>query len=95
MQAAGKLKIPVLAGIVIVKSPAMAKYMNEKVAGVFVPDEIIKPLSAAGKEDRPKAAIELMAKLMKELKPMCQGFHIMAMGWEKYVPELISKAGLA
>jgi len=36
-----------------------------------------------------------MANLMKELKPMCQGFHIMAMGWEKYVPELLEKAGLA
>jgi len=95
MKSAQKLKVPVLAGIVIVKSPAMAKYMNEKVAGVFVPDEIIKPLSSASKDDRPKVAIDLMANLMKELKPMCQGFHIMAMGWEKYVPELIQKAGLA
>jgi len=95
MKAASKLKAPVLAGIVIVKSPAMAKYMNEKVAGVFVPESIIKPLGAASKEDRPKVAIDLMAKLMTELKPMAQGFHLMAMGWEKYVPELMQKAGIA
>ncbi len=95
MKTASRFKTPVLAGIVIVKGPAMAKYMNEKVPGVFVPDSIIKPLSEAGKEDRPKLAIDLMAKLMKDLKPMCQGFHIMAMGWAKYVPDLMQKAGVA
>jgi len=95
MKEAEKFKVPVLAGIVIVKSAGMAKYMNANVAGVFVPESIIKPLAEASKEDRPKVAIDLMANLMKELKPMCQGFHIMAMGWEKYVPELLEKAGLA
>ena len=95
MKEAEKFKVPVLAGIVIVKSAGMAKYMNANVAGVFVPENIIKPLAEASKEDRPKVAIDLMANLMKELKPMCQGFHIMAMGWEKYVPELLEKAGLA
>ena len=94
MKEAEKFKVPVLAGIVIVKSAGMAKYMNANVAGVFVPESIIKPLAEASKEDRPKVAIDLMANLMKELKPMCQGFHIMAMGWEKYVPELLEKAGL-
>ena len=94
MKSASRLNVPVLAGIVIVKSPAMAKYMNEKVAGVFVPDDIIKPLASASKDDRPKVAIDLMANLMKQLKPMCQGFHIMAMGWEKYIPELLQKAEL-
>ena len=94
MKEAEKFKVPVLAGIVIVKSAGMAKYMNANVAGVFVPENIIKPLAEASKEDRPKVAIDLMANLMKELKPMCQGFHIMAMGWEKYVPELLEKAGL-
>ena len=95
MKEAEKFKVPVLAGIVIVKSAGMAKYMNANVAGVFVPENIIKPLAEASKEDRPKVAIDLMANLMKELKPMCQGFHIMAMGWEKYVPELLEKAGVA
>ena len=95
MNQAGKFKVPVLAGIVIIKSPAMAKYMNEKVAGVNVPEAIIKKLSDASKEHRAKVAIELMATLMKELKPMAQGFHIMAMGWEKYVPSLLGQVGLA
>ena len=53
--------------------------------GVFVPDSMIKPLAEASKEDRPKRSIELMAEFIREIRPMCQGIHIMAMGWEKYV----------
>ena len=89
MNQASKFGVPVLAGIVIIKSPAMARYMNENVPGVIVPDYIIKQLAEVPRKDRPKKSIELMAELIKELKPMCQGIHIMAMGWERYVPELL------
>jgi len=94
MKKADKFKMPVIAGIVIVKSPAMAQHMKEHFGGVNIPDSIVKPLENASKDDRPKVAIELMAKLMKELKPMCSGFHIMPIGWERYVPELLDQAGL-
>jgi hypothetical protein len=36
----------------------------------------------------------LTAELINEIKPMCQGVHIMAMGWEKYVPGLLDACGL-
>jgi len=64
------------------------------VSGVFVPDSIIKPLAEVSKKERAKKSIELMAELIKELKPMCQGVHIMAMGWEKYVPDLLDACDL-
>jgi len=94
MNQASKFGVPVLAGIVIIKSPAMARYMNENVPGVNVPDHIIKQLAEVPRKDRPKKSIELMAELIRELKPMCQGIHIMAMGWERYVPELLDACEL-
>ncbi|RKX96699.1 MAG: 5,10-methylenetetrahydrofolate reductase [Spirochaetes bacterium] len=94
MNKAQKYKVPVLCGIVIIKSPGMAKYMNNFVPGVFVPDNMIKPLAEASKEDRPKKSIELMAEFIRKIKPMCQGIHIMAMGWEKYVPEMLDMCDL-
>lgn len=89
MNEASKSNVPVLAGIVIVKSAGMARYMNANVPGVLVPDSIIKTLAKTSKKKRAKKSIELMAEIINEIKPMCQGIHIMAMGWEKYVPDLL------
>jgi len=94
MNKAQKFNVPVLCGIVIIKSPGMAKYMNNFVPGVFVPDSMIKPIADASKEDRPKKSIELMAEFIRKIKPMCQGIHIMAMGWERYVPEMLDMCEL-
>lgn len=89
MNEASKFNVPVLAGIVIVKSAGMARFMNANVPGVLVPDSIIKTLAKTSKKKRAKKSIELMAEIINEIKPMCQGIHIMAMGWEKYVPDLL------
>ncbi|MBA7613725.1 Bifunctional homocysteine S-methyltransferase/5,10-methylenetetrahydrofolate reductase [subsurface metagenome] len=88
------IKVPVMAGIVVLKSAGMAKYMNENVAGVFVPDDIIKEMAATPKEDRKKKAIEISARIIRELKPICQGIHIMPLGWDDTVPEIIKQADL-
>ena len=85
-------KIPVLAGIIPLKSVGMARYMNKNVAGVFVPEELIGKMAAA--EDKARMGIEIAANLAKELKGMCQGVHIMAIGWEKKVPAILDAAGL-
>ena len=88
------LNVPVMAGIVFLKSPGMAKFMNANVAGVHVPDAIIDELAGAGKEGRVEKSIEISARLIKELKGSCQGIHIMALGWERHVPAVLEMAGL-
>jgi methylenetetrahydrofolate reductase (NADPH) len=85
-------KVPVLAGIIPLKSAGMAKFMNKNVAGVFVPDDLIERM--ADTEDKVKTSIEISAELIKQLKEMCQGVHIMAIGWEKKVPLVLDAAGL-
>ncbi len=88
------LKVPIMVGIVMLKSAGMARFMNANVAGVYVPDKLIKIMAKASKEERPKKSIEITASLIKEMKGMCQGVHIMPLGWDKYVPDVLEKAGL-
>jgi methylenetetrahydrofolate reductase (NADPH) len=87
-------KIPVIAGIVILKSAAMAKFMNANVAGINVPESIIKEMEETKKEDRKKKAVEITARIIRWLKPLCQGVHIMPLGWEELIPKVISEAEL-
>jgi len=84
--------IPILAGIIPLKSAGMARFMNKNVAGVSVPEELIALMSKA--EDKVRTGIEIAARLIKELKGMCQGVHIMPIGWEKKVPAILDAAGL-
>jgi 5,10-methylenetetrahydrofolate reductase len=86
------LNVPVMIGIVLLKSGGMARFMNKNVAGVHVPDALIDEMGKA--EDRVKKSIEIAARLIKEMKSMCQGVHIMAIGWEKRVPAVLDAAGL-
>ena len=94
MNRVSKYGVPVMAGIIPLKNAGMAKYMNASVAGVHVPDALIKELAEAPKEERANVGIRQAANLIKAMKPMCQGVHIMAIGWEKRVPEIMAKAGL-
>jgi len=84
--------VPVLAGIIPLKSAGMARFMNKNVAGVFVPEELIEKMAEA--EDKTQTGIEIAANIIRELKGMCQGVHIMAIGWEKKVPAVLDAAGL-
>jgi methylenetetrahydrofolate reductase (NADPH) len=87
-------RVPVIAGIVILKSAAMAKFMNANVAGISVPEGIIQEMEATAKEDRKKKAVEISARLIRQVKPLCQGVHIMPLGWDDLVPEVINEAEL-
>lgn len=92
MKRAEKFGIPILAGIIPLKSAGMARYMNKNVAGVFVPEELINKMVEA--EDKAKTGVEIVANIIKELKDVCQGVHIMAIGWEKIVPKVLDAAEL-
>jgi len=88
------LKVPILVGIVLLKSAGMAKFMNANVAGVHVPDAIIEEMASVAKEDRRKKSVEIAARLIRQMKPLCQGAHIMPLGWDAEVPKVIEEAGV-
>ena len=93
MEKAKQFGKPVQVGIIIPKSAGMAKFMNNNVAGIHVPDEMIEELKAD--KEKTKAGItgvEIAARIIKECKPYCQGVHIMALGWESKIPDLLKLA---
>lgn len=92
VESARHLKVPVLAGIVLLKSAAMARFMNEKVPGVSVPDDIVAEMESA--VDKGAKSVEIAARLISELKPICQGIHLMPIGWDRKVPAVLDAVGL-
>ncbi|HQO38095.1 MAG TPA: methylenetetrahydrofolate reductase [Candidatus Omnitrophota bacterium] len=86
------LKVPVLAGIVLLKSAGMARFMNKNVAGVYVPDGLIKEMEGA--KDKVAQSVAIAVRLIKGLRSMCRGVHIMPIGWDTVVPRVIDEAGL-
>ncbi|MFO7928473.1 MAG: methylenetetrahydrofolate reductase [Candidatus Humimicrobiaceae bacterium] len=83
------IDIPILAGVILLKSDKMANYMNKFVPGVFVPESTCKRMAET--DDKVSTCIDIAAEIINEVKPLCQGVHIQALGWEKHVPELIDK----
>ncbi len=94
VKAAEHIGVPILAGLVMLKNARMAQFMNENVAGVSVPDAIIKELDSAAKEDRKKVSAEIAARLMREMAGMCKGFHLMPLGWSECAVQAMEAADL-
>jgi 5,10-methylenetetrahydrofolate reductase len=86
------IKVPILAGIVLLKSAGMARYMNKNVAGVFVPDNLIKEMETA--KDKKTASVEIGGRLIEELKGLCRGIHVMPLGWDNLVVRVLDRGGI-
>lgn len=90
--AAEKIEAPMLAGIILLKSAKMARYMNEKIPGIVIPQSLIDALEKAA--DPRAECVRIAVQMMKQLKGKVVGFHVMAIGWEDLVPKILSEAGL-
>ncbi len=89
-------KVAVLAGITPMKNVGMAKYMQKRVPGIDVPDDIIKRMGGVPKEKQAEEGINLAVEQVEELKGVegVRGIHIMAIEWEEKVPEIVQRMGL-
>ncbi|MGA1979932.1 MAG: methylenetetrahydrofolate reductase [Sedimentisphaerales bacterium] len=95
MKKVSHFNVPVMAGIVILKSAGMANYMNANVSGVNVPQELIEELKADKEKTKSgRTGIEIAARIINEIKDCCQGIHLMALGWEDKLPAILDGAGL-
>lgn len=98
------IDVPVMAGVIPLKSAGMARFMNENVPGIAVPEEMLARLDAAAAEGKEKGVKGLPAKLGMEMaaqmiaeireRKLCPGVHIMAIGAEKNVPAILEMAGV-
>ena len=96
MQYARQFPVKVLAGIVLLSSARMARYMTENVPGIFVPQNLIDELAAAPKGEALAKGIEIAGWMIAGLKrdSVCDGVHIMAIGREEVVPDILAAAGI-
>lgn len=86
------LKRKIFAGIVLLKSEKMARYMNDHVPGVSVPEEIIVQMASA--TDKKAKSIEIGVELIERLKPMCDGIHLMPIGSYGFLGPVLDAIGV-
>jgi 5,10-methylenetetrahydrofolate reductase len=96
MEYARQFPIKVLAGVILLTSAQMARFMNKNVAGVNVPQDLIDELAAAPKGRAIEKGIEIAGRMIKKIRKekLCAGVHIMAIGREELVPEIMSAGEL-
>ncbi len=86
--------VKVMAGIVLLVTAGMAKYMNKNVPGIFVPDKLVNEMAEAPKGKRLEAGIRIAGRMIRQLREekICDGVHIMAIGKEGCVPDILKAA---
>jgi 5,10-methylenetetrahydrofolate reductase len=87
--------VAVLAGIIPLKSEKSGPWLTANLPGVVVPADMLEAMDQAAKDGMAREkGIELAAGVVREMRAICQGVHIMAIGWEAEVPEILAKAGV-
>jgi 5,10-methylenetetrahydrofolate reductase len=86
------LDVYLLAGILPVKSERMASYMNSNVPGIDIPEPLVREIADASNVRETSA--RQVAEIIRQIKPVCAGIHIMAMGWEELIPRILELADI-
>jgi methylenetetrahydrofolate reductase (NADPH) len=95
LAAARTQEVAVIVGIIPLKSAKMAAWLNEKVPGIRVPQGLIDQMqAAAGTEAELETGLAIAARTIAEARSLCAGAHIMALGWEAHIPEILRRAGV-
>ena len=96
MGGARQFDVKVLAGVILLTSAPMARFMNKNIAGVTVPKEFIDEMASAPKGQALATGIRIAGRMIRQIKEeeMCDGVHIMAIGKEETVPDIMAEAGL-
>jgi methylenetetrahydrofolate reductase (NADPH) len=89
-------KVHILAGVTPLKSEGMAKYMAERVAGMDLPEDLIKRMGGVAKQKAAEEGLRICLETIAELReiPGVHGIHLMAIEWEQVVGQIVSDAGL-
>jgi 5,10-methylenetetrahydrofolate reductase len=72
----------------------MARYMNKNVPGIFVPDALVQEMADAPKGTKLETGIRIAGRMIRQLREekLCDGVHIMAIGKEECVPDILAAA---
>jgi 5,10-methylenetetrahydrofolate reductase len=87
--------VPLLAGIIPLKSAKMGVWLNTNVPGVLVPSTLLEEMERAGPEGEAAKGIDIAARTIRRLRNICSGVHVMAIGWEHQIPEILRASGVS
>jgi len=94
MEAAKPGEAAVLAGIIPLKSAKMGAWLNANVPGIRVPQALLDEMERAGPEGEVAAGVDIAARIIREVRGLCAGVHIMAIGWERHIPDILRASGV-
>lgn len=85
------LNVAIIAGVMPIKSVKMARYANEKIPGIAIPEDLIRQIDQA--DDVEVTSIRLAAETVTALESSCAGVHLMMLGAERRIPRILESAG--
>jgi methylenetetrahydrofolate reductase (NADPH) len=95
LEAAKLGDVSLLAGIIPLKSAKMAGWLNANVPGIRVPDELLEEMSAAAEGGREEqVGLDIAVRLVRGLRAVASGVHVMALGWEAHIPQILQASGV-
>ena len=92
MEKARPLNAPILAGIIVLHSGRMARYLNENIPGIVVPQHLIDEMDTT--ENKREKGIEIASRIIAQIASLTRGIHVMPLGWERDVPLLLQLSGI-
>ncbi len=90
MQRIDHLRIHIIAGIIPIKSVKMARFMNEKIPGIDVPEDVITAIEHA--KDVKHTSTTIAADTINAIRDLCSGVHLMAPGTEEQIPAILRRS---
>ena len=73
----------------------MANYLNSYLPGISIPENMIKRLDLSDRDAIKKESISITANIIKEIREMCDGIHVMAIGWENMIPNILDESNIS
>ena len=92
VKTAREKNVPLLAGVMVLRTPAMARFVNKHVSGFQVPENLVAELEAS--PDPTRTGVQIAARTLHEAKGFCQGVHIMNAGKQGLVQQILAEAGI-
>jgi 5,10-methylenetetrahydrofolate reductase len=87
--------VAILAGVIPLKSARMAAWLHDNVPGIRVPDALLGEMGAAAASNtEAEAGVAIAARIARQARPLCAGVHLMMLGWEERIPEILKAAGV-
>ena len=82
--------VPIIAGIIPIRSAQMALYMDNNIPGITIPSEIHERIQSS--ENSILEGMAIAAESIQELKKVCRGIHMMPVGAHTYTEKILKEA---